>query len=117
MLYTLQEGEKKLGSWTINYIAPGGGRYLGQLDVTDRNLYYDGKFDMSFSGVVQEALFVKKGSEGYLCIPKSLIKTVDVKKSMLKKQVLVTLEDGQVHTFDYGAMSVDKLFASIKQLQ
>ena len=62
MFYQLQEGEKLMGSWTINYIAPGGGRYLGQLDVTDKNLYFDGKFDMSFSGIVQEALFVKTGS-------------------------------------------------------
>ena len=113
MFYQLQEGEKLMGSWTINYIAPGGGRYLGQLDVTDKNLYFDGKFDMSFSGIVQEALFVKTGSAGYLCIPKNMIKKLDVKKSLLKKQVILTLTDDQVHTFDYGAMSVDKLAAQI----
>jgi len=114
MFYQMQDGEKKLGSWTINYIAPDGGRYLGQLDVTDKALYFDGKFDMSLKGIVEETLFVKTGASGYLYIPKNLIKNIDLKKTFLNKRVMITLENGQVHTFDYGAMSIDKLAKQIE---
>jgi hypothetical protein len=73
MFHPLSNGEQAMGSWTINYIAPNGGRYLGKLDVTDQNLYFDGQFDMSFAGVVKEALFVNTGSAGYLCIRKTCL--------------------------------------------
>lgn len=113
MFHPLNNGENLLGKWTINYIAPDNSRYLGELDVTDQNLYFDGKFDMSFSGIVKEALFVQTGSAGYLCIPKNMIAKVHLKKSFLKKQVILTLNNGQIHTFDYGAMSIDKLAEAI----
>ena len=114
MFYQLQEGEKLIGTWMINYIPPNGGRYLGQLDVTDTNLYFDGKFDMSFSGMIQEALFVKKGSAGYLSIPRKVIHKVEAKRSFLKKKVMLTLTSGQVHTFDYGALNIDKLVEALE---
>jgi hypothetical protein len=111
----LDEGERSLGSWTILYLPPGGGRYNGSLNVTDRRLIYDAKFDVSASGVVEEALFMKQGSEGYVVIPKERIRNVEAKKSFLAKKAVVTLDDGQEHVFNYGMMNIDKVVDAINQ--
>ena len=111
----LDEGERSLGTWTIMYLPPGGGRYNGVLNVTDRRLIYDAKFDISASGVVEEALFFKWGSEGYVVIPKERIRRVEAKKSFTAKKVILTLDDEQEHVFSYGMMSVDKVIAAINQ--
>jgi hypothetical protein len=114
MEFTYLENEEIIGTWTINYLPPGGGRYTGYLAVTDLRILYDAKFDTSFTGVIGEAYFVKHGSEGYISIPKDKIDTVAVKKKALSKSVVVTLTDGSIHTFHYGAMNVDKIAEAIK---
>ena len=114
MAIELEHGEAELGDWTLNYIPPSGGRYTGKLIVSDRRLLFDAKFDTSLTGTLKELLIVS-GSHGYLSIPKGSIRSVDVKKSMMKKKVIVTLHDGTEHTFDYGMLSVDKVAAAIQQ--
>jgi hypothetical protein len=110
---TLQPGESELGSWTLFYLPPNGGKYNGKLVVTTARLLYDAKFDASFTGMVSEALFIKWGSEGFLEIAKSAIANVDVEKKLMSKKCIVTLTDGSRHTFDYGALSIDKLAAAV----
>jgi hypothetical protein len=83
------------------------------LVVTTARLLYDAKFDASFTGMVSEALFIKWGSEGFLEIAKSAIANVDVEKKLMSKKCIVTLTDGSRHTFDYGALSIDKLAAAV----
>lgn len=112
--FELESGERELGDWTINYLPPGGGRYLGKLVVTDRRLLFDAKFDTSVTGALKE-LIITSGSHGYLSIPKASIQSVDVKSGFFKKKVIVTLQDGNPHTFDYGMMSVKKVAAAIEQ--
>jgi hypothetical protein len=112
MTFDLEAGERELGDWTLNYIPPDGGRYTGKLVVTDRRLLFDAKFDTSLTGTFRE-LIIFTGSHGYLSIPKSSITGVDVKKSMLKKQVIVMVGDAE-HTFDYGMLSVDKIAEAIQ---
>jgi len=114
MAIELEYGEAELGSWTLNYIPPSGGRYTGKLIVSDRRLLFDAKFDTSLTGTLGE-LLIMSGSHRYLSIPKGNIRSVDVKRSMLKKKVIVTLYDGTEHTFDYGMLSVDKVAAAIQQ--
>ena len=75
---------------------------------------YDAKFDVSAKGLLAEALFVKWGSEGYLEINKADIKDVQVEKSFLAKKAIVILSDGSKHTFNYGALNVDKVAEAIK---
>jgi hypothetical protein len=110
----LEPGEQELGDWTLNYLPPSGGRYTGKLTVTDRRLLFDAKFDTSLTGTLRE-LVVVGGSYGYLSIPKDRIRSIDVKSSMLKKKVEVTLDDDGVHTFDYGMLSVAKVAEAIRQ--
>jgi putative transposon-encoded protein len=111
----LEPGEAKIDTWTLLYQPPKGGKYNGKLLVTNRRLIYDAQFDMSIAGFIEEALFIKFGSEGVLVIPKDRIAKVDVQKSFLAKKVLLTLDDGQVHTFNYGMLNIDPVAQAIQK--
>ena len=50
-----------------------------------------------------------------MIIPKARITSVVVKKTFFAKKVLVTLDDGQTHTFNYGMMNIDPVAAAIEQ--
>jgi len=110
----LLPGEVELGAWTLNFLPHGGGRFTGPLTVTNQRLLFDAKFDTSFSGAFRE-LIVYKGSWGYVAIPKNRIKSVEVRSRLLNKKVVVTLDDGSVHTFDYGMLGVQKIADAINQ--
>lgn len=111
----LEPDEKKIDTWTLLYVPPKGGKYNGYLMVTNQRLLYDAKFDVSAKGLIEEALFVKWGSETFVAIPKSRIKHVEVKKTFFSKKVLVTLDDEALHTFDYGMLNIDPVAAAIQQ--
>jgi hypothetical protein len=104
--------ETELGHWTLNYIPAGGGRFTGPLTVTNKRLLFDAQFNTSAPGALRE-LVVFQGTWGYVAIPKERIQKVDVSSSMLKKKVTVTLDNGEVHVFDYGMLSVQKIAEAI----
>ena len=128
----IQENKETLiNKYTINCIPFKGERYLGNLFVTDKALYYDAQFDMSAKGirdqivtsavagvggalVISDRIMDQWKSKGYMMIDKSDIQSVSAKKSFLKKTVIVELEDGQSVIFDYGMMSVNKLLKDIQ---
>lgn len=114
MNITYQPGEEKIDTWTVLYQPQAGGKYNGKLTVTNKRLLYDAKFDVSAKGFLTEMMFVKWGSEGYLELNKSDIKDVATEKSFLAKKVILTLSDGTKHTFNYGALNIDKLVDAIK---
>ncbi len=116
MKINLDAGEKEIGNWTVLYVPPKGGKYNGKLVVTNKRLLYDAKFDYSLTGLMEEALFVKFGSEAYVVLPKERIKNVEVKKSFLNNKVILTLDNGELHTFDYGMLKIDKVAEAIKQV-
>ena len=53
------------------------------------------------------------GREGYVEISGSASDAVEARRSLLGKRVLLTLDDGGRHTFDYGARSVDEIVPAI----
>lgn len=110
--FEMHAGEKELGTWTLNYTPPGGGRYTGPLTVTDQRLVFKAAFETSTAGALRE-LVIYRDTHGYLVIPKTRIKNVARKSSLLKKQVLVALDNSEVHTFDTGMLSAEKLAAAI----
>jgi hypothetical protein len=112
--FELLPDEKIIDTWTLLYIPPNGGKYNGKCTVTNLRILYDAKFDYSVKGIIEESLFIKWGSEGFLVIPKNRIANVEVKKSFLDKRVMLTLDNGQIHTFSYGAMNIDKVVDAIK---
>jgi hypothetical protein len=113
MKIELQLNETKIDTWAILYIPPNGGKYNGKLTITNKRLLYDARFDASAKGLLSETLFTKWGSEGYLEINKADIKDVQVEKSFLAKKAIVTLTDNSKHTFNYGALNVDKVAEAI----
>lgn len=111
--FTLFPDEQIIDTWTLLYTPPGGGKYNGKLTITNKRLLYDAKYDVSAKGLLSEAMFIKWGSEGYLEINKSDITGVQVEKSFLAKKASLTLTDGSIHTFNYGALNIDKVVAAI----
>lgn len=112
--FELLEGEQEVGDWVINYRPPGGGRFTGDLLVTDRRLLFDAKFNTSVLGTFKE-LFIVSGSHRYLSIPKDSVTSAVMQKKFFSKRVVVTLENGQQHVFDYGLFPVKKLHAAINE--
>ena len=113
MKVELQPNETMIDTWTLLYIPPGGGKYNGKLTITNKRLLYDAKYDVSAKGLLSEAMFIKWGSEGYLEINKADITAIQVEKSFLSKKAILTLQDGSKHTFNYGALNIDKVVAAI----
>lgn len=111
----LDAGETAIDTWTLLYIPPSGGKYNGKLKITNQRLLYDAQFDVSAAGMLNEALFVKWGSEGLVIIPKARITKVEPQKSFFAKKVALTLDDGSVHTFSYGMMNIDPVIAAIQK--
>ena len=113
--FILEPGENQIDTWIVIYQAPDGNKYNGKLLVTDKNIYYDAKFDLSIAGILEETMFVKSDSDGYLVIPKKRIAKTETKKNFLDKQIILTLDNGQIHVFDYGMLNVDKIAKAINQ--
>jgi hypothetical protein len=114
MTAILQPGEVYIDTWSLFYLPPAGGKYNGKLIVTNQRLLYDAMFAASFKGMVAGALTIRWGNEGYLEIDKKHIQSVEVQKKLLSKKCVLTLTDGSKHTFDYGAMNIDKTVAAIE---
>ena len=109
----LEPDEKVIDTWTINYQPQRGGFYNGKLYVTNKRLLFDARFDLSVKGFA-EAYLLKVGSYMYINIPKSDIKNLEEKSGFFKKQVIITLVNGDIHIFDYGMLSVKKVIEAIK---
>ena len=109
MDFDLRTGEQTIDSWTLFYLPPGGGKYNGKLTVTNQRLLYDAKFDASLAGVLGH-----RAAQGYLEIDKDDIQGVEVQKKLFSKKAILTLSDGSIHIFDYGAMNIDKCVAAIE---
>jgi len=126
--------ENLINSWQLNFIPLNkkATRLLGKLYVTDKNLYFDAKFDSSISGLlgnvatsavsasghpllVSQEILNQWGDNGYFTIPKSEIKEVSEKKSFFKKTVTIKLSDSGEYLFDYGMLPVTKIAEAIKK--
>lgn len=113
MKIEMMQNEKIIDTWTILYETPNGGKFNGKLTVTSKRLLYDAKFDMSAKGLVEEALFMKWGSEDFVVIPKERIKEVEVSKGFFAKKVILTLDNNSKHVFNYGMLNVEPVASAI----
>lgn len=113
MKIELLDDEAKIDTWTILYRTPKGDQYNGKLTVTNKRLIYDAKFDMSLSGIVEESLFIKFGSEAYVVIPRDRIKNIETEKSFFAKKIILTLDNNERHIFNYGMLNIDKLHQAL----
>lgn len=117
-------------TWTINYEPQGGGRFTGKLTVDGESLSFVSLYDSSnaviaksIAGVVGSMAatggslaYVKNNdAEMTVTLPKSDIKSTEVKSKFLAKRVIVTMNNDQQFVFNYGMLSVAKLAAAISQ--
>jgi hypothetical protein len=123
--FDVEQGEEKVGQWTIHYLPSTGGKFAGKLLVTDRRILFDPlnpKQDLSLAtaidalrvgGIVGDHFRNYWDGEG-LKIPRADVQSVEKRRSSMMKQVAVKLADGQEFVFDYGLLSVDKLAAALE---
>ena len=111
--FELLPGESVIDTWTLIYSPPNGGKFNGKCTITNQRIFYDAILDYTSTGIISTFVLIESGSRGYLLIPKSSITNTEVKKSFLNKSVMLTLTDGQVHTFSYGMMNIDKVVDAI----
>jgi hypothetical protein len=109
MTIELRPDERVIDTWTLFYRPPDGGKYNGKLTVTNQRLLYDAKLDASLVGVLGHY-----SAHGQLAIDKREIRGVEVQRKLLSKKAILTLADGSLHIFDYGAMNIDKCVAAIE---
>jgi len=102
--------EYKIDSWTVLYIPPIGGKYNGKLTVTNVNLFYEAKFNVS---VIWENIFYAPSSSGLIVLPKKDILTTETQKNFLSKKIILTMKNGEKHIIDYGMLNIDKLVEAI----
>ncbi len=122
--FELEPGEAKVGKWTINYVPPTGGKFVGKLLITDRRILFapqNPKQDLSLATAIDD--FRVDGVRGYgarnhwdgesLSISRADVRSVQQRRSGIMKQVVMTLADGKELVFDYGVLSVDKLVTAL----
>lgn len=108
----LLPGERRLGTWTLNYLPPAGGRYTGPLVVTDRRLLFQARFDASPGGALKE-LAPFRDTRGLMAIPRERVRGVEKSGRFPRRRLAVILDNGERHVFDRGLMGVDRLAAAI----
>ncbi|MFI5202942.1 MAG: hypothetical protein ACHQF2_00480 [Flavobacteriales bacterium] len=113
MKIDMETGEQIIDTWTVIYSSPNGKKYNGKLTVTNKRLLYDAKFDVSAKGQIEEALFIKWGSEEFVVIPKNRIIKVEVSKKFFAKKVILTLDNNSEHVFNYGMLNIDPVAKAI----
>lgn len=95
----LPRGEIVLRTWVLYLLLEDGSKYNGDFIVTNKNVFYDAKFQISASGV--------KGFDGVMSIPRENIAEVKAfNKSLIFKRFVLKTTDGQRFTFDRGIFSV-----------
>lgn len=112
--YPLEPSEHELGTWTTNFIIPDVGRYLGDLTVTDTNVIFLGKFDISLNAIIDKAFFRTIDQESFIVIPRNQIQSFSAKKSILNKRITLMTSDNNEFIIDYGMMSVDPIVKALE---
>ncbi len=117
--------------WTINYIPEEGGRFTGKLKVSEEEIRFVSLYESSNKTVVKAifldvATFAAAGGhtvyrysnkdEAIVALPVGEIDRVEATKKGLFKRVVISMEGGQIFTFDYGLLSVGKLVERISQI-
>ena len=111
----LQPGESVLHEQVLFYVDDAGHKLNGKLTVTNTRVLYEAKYDAWLVGTITSTLIFTWGADyGMLEIPKTEIANVSVEKKLLSKKAIVTLKDGSKHTFDAGALGIDKAAEAIQ---
>lgn len=102
-----------IDTWTLNYITPNNAKYLGKLSVYVNKLEFRAQFDTTLQGLLDKAIFHTIDNEQVIVIQKDIIDNTTIKTSFLKNQVVIKLKNNEIHSFDYGILSVKKIHDAI----
>lgn len=103
----LNENENIIDNWALNYVPPAGGKYNGNCIITNQRILFELVMDYSATGILFKGQYFKKGQ--FISIHKAEIKNTEMKKGFLGKKMMLTLENGELHIFDRGVMSIDAI--------
>jgi Bacterial PH domain len=103
----LNENEIIIDNWALNYVPPAGGKYNGNCIITNQRILFGLIMDYSATGILFKGQYFKKGQ--FISINKSEITSIEMKKGFLGKKMMLTLDNGEVHTFDRGVMNIDAI--------
>lgn len=113
MTIELLPGELNLKSQTGSYKVPGGKKYTGRVIITNKRILCDTPFDLAARSYMQETMFIRWGSRGYLEMDRQKIHTVTLKKGFINNDILVVMKDGSKHLFTTRWWVSKKLLTSI----
>lgn len=107
--YPLQEKEKLLGTWAANFIISDAGSYAGDITITNKNIIFLGKFDISLSSIIDTAHFKTYGNDQYLIIPRAKIAIITPRETMFNKRITIMTSDNNEFIIDNGLRSIDSI--------
>lgn len=116
----IREGERQKGSWSL-YLIVDGKRLHGDLAISDRAMYFKPKFEVTYrTDLFHHDLVdfdrLDKDTE-VIRIGREDIVSIEAKKSLLKKKVIVLLEkEPKEIIIDYGVLSIDKIVQALEEL-
>ncbi|MEO6612085.1 MAG: hypothetical protein ABIT05_02680 [Chitinophagaceae bacterium] len=105
----LLPGEELIDSWMLLYISPRGEKFEGTCTVTNRRIFYDTKGVFEAAQVSEGVFYYETGKSNCVVIAKNRISQVETFRTALEKKVIITLDDGQQHEFNYGALNIDRI--------
>ena len=111
----LLQDENKINTWTLMYVPPSGGKFNGKLTITNKRLIYEAKYEASVLGTIAASSAYAPNSLGFSILPKDDILTVETSKNFLSKKSILTMKNGEKHTFNYGMLNIDKVVTAINQ--
>lgn len=107
--YPLKEKEIELGTWAINFIISDAGCYSGILTITNMNIIFLSKFDISLSSIIDIASFKTFGTDQYLVMDRKNISKITPRETMFIKRITIMTSDNNEFIIDYGLGSIDSI--------
>jgi hypothetical protein len=108
----LEPGETIIDTWPLFYLPPAGEMFEVRCTVTTRRLLYGGQ-GMRITADLTGLVDLTTGNRDWLVIPKTRIRKIETIRSYLEKRILLTLDNGDLHAFSYGALNIDRLVEAI----
>lgn len=107
--YPLKETEKELGTWDTYFIISDAGRYPGTLTITNKNIIFLGKFDISLSSIIDIASFATHDTDQYMVIDRKKISKITPRETMFNKRITIMTSDNNEFVIDYGLRSINAI--------
>ncbi len=113
--FQCEANEKELGRWTTNFIPHQGGRYTGQLIVTDQRVVFHSQFDTSLKAVMGDLFYTGQDNHEFISIPLENIREISPKISFLNKRLIIDTDNDQNFIIDNGMLPVQKMLDAMQK--